>query len=83
MINQIAELGRLGIDLLKKQGKAGLLLYGAIFRIPSIRKEFPLVLQQIYATGVLSLLIIIVSGLFIGMVVALQGYHTLSKFGAS
>ncbi len=83
MIHQITALGRVGIDLIKKQGKAGLLLYGAIFRVPSIRKEFPLILQQIYATGVLSLLIIIVSGLFIGMVVALQGYHTLSKFGAS
>ena len=79
----IAALGRLGIDLLRSQGKAGLLLYGAIFRVPSIRKGFPLVIQQIYATGVLSLLIIIVSGLFIGMVVALQGYHTLAKFGAS
>ena len=43
----IAALGRLGIDLLRSQGKAGLLLYGAIFRVPSIRKGFPLVIQQI------------------------------------
>lgn len=32
--------------------------------------------------GVLSFLIIVVSGLFIGMVVGLQGYNTLQKFGA-
>ena len=83
MLNQLALLGRLGIDLVKDGGKAGLLLYGAICRIPNLRKEFPLVLQQIYAEGILSLLIIIVSSLFIGMVVALQGYHTLAKFGAS
>jgi phospholipid/cholesterol/gamma-HCH transport system permease protein len=37
----------------------------------------------VYAEGVLSLVIIIVSGLFIGMVVALQGYHILEKFGAA
>src|SRR4029079_8824977 len=40
-------------------------------------------MQQIYAEGVLSLAIIMVSSLFIGMVLGLQGYHTLSKFGAS
>ncbi|EKD73690.1 MAG: hypothetical protein ACD_45C00217G0006 [uncultured bacterium] len=83
MLNQIASLGRLGIDSVKDCGKAGLLLYGVLFRIPHIRKGFPLVLQQIYAEGILSLVIIIVSSLFIGMVVALQGYHTLAKFGAS
>jgi phospholipid/cholesterol/gamma-HCH transport system permease protein len=83
MIDQIALLGRIGIDVLTKYGKAGILLYRAIFRIPHFRKGFPLVVQQIYAEGVLSLLIIIVSSLFIGMVVALQGYHTLAKFGAS
>jgi len=83
VLNQIASLGRLGIDSVKDCGKAGLLLYGVLFRIPHIRKGFPLVLQQIYAEGILSLVIIIVSSLFIGMVVALQGYHTLAKFGAS
>jgi phospholipid/cholesterol/gamma-HCH transport system permease protein len=83
MINQVAALGSLGIDVVRKYGKAGIILSRAIFRVPNIRKGFPLVMQQIYAEGVLSLLIIIVSALFIGMVVALQGYHTLSKFGAA
>jgi phospholipid/cholesterol/gamma-HCH transport system permease protein len=83
MINQIAALGRVGLDIITQYGRAGILLSRAIFRVPTIRKGFPLVVQQIYAEGVLSLIIIIVSALFIGMVVALQGYHTLSKFGAS
>ena len=38
---------------------------------------------QIHFVGVLSCLIIVVSALFIGMVVGLQGYNTLQKFGAS
>jgi len=38
---------------------------------------------QIYFAGVLSLVIILVSGLFVGMVLALQGYQTLQRFGAS
>ena len=39
-------------------------------------------MQQVYAVGVLTLLIILVSGLFVGMVLGLQGYNTLVKFGS-
>lgn len=39
-------------------------------------------INQLYVVGVLSLVIIIVSGLFIGSVLGLQGYYTLSRFGA-
>src|SRR5579863_9573966 len=83
MINTFAKMGQSGLLALSQCGKAGLLLSRVVFQKPQFRKGFPLVLQQIYAEGVLSLLIIMVSGLFIGMVVALQGYHTLVKFGAS
>ncbi|MDR3490757.1 MAG: lipid asymmetry maintenance ABC transporter permease subunit MlaE [Gammaproteobacteria bacterium] len=83
MFTQITLLGRWGIDTLQELGRAGVLLFRVLFRFPNLKKGFPLTLQQIYAEGVLSLLIIVVSGLFIGMVVALQGYHTLEKFGAA
>ncbi len=43
---------------------------------------FKYLISQLYAVGVLSLVIIIVSGLFIGSVLGLQGYYTLSRFGA-
>jgi phospholipid/cholesterol/gamma-HCH transport system permease protein len=83
MLNRLADLGESGIETVKQLGKAGIMLYRAIFRLPNFRKGIPLVAQQVYAEGVLSLLIIVISGLFIGMVVALQGYNTLSKFGAA
>lgn len=38
--------------------------------------------DEIYKVGVLSILIIAVSGLAVGMVLALQGYNTLVRFGA-
>lgn len=41
-----------------------------------------LLVKQLYSVGVLSLIIIIVSGGFVGMVLGLQGYTTLVKFGA-
>jgi phospholipid/cholesterol/gamma-HCH transport system permease protein len=83
MANYLQVLGHSGVDKLRQFGKAGILLFRALVRIPTPRKGFPLVVQQVYAEGVLSLLIIIVSSLFIGMVLALQGYHTLAKFGAA
>ena len=49
---------------------------------PSLRR-FHLTIREIYFTGVLSLIIILVSGLFVGMVLALQGYDTLVRFGSS
>ena len=41
-----------------------------------------LLLNQLYSVGVLSFLIISISGLFVGMVLGLQGYYTLSDFGS-
>ncbi len=42
-----------------------------------------LTIREIYFAGVLSLIIITVSALFVGMVLALQGYDTLVRYGAS
>lgn len=42
-----------------------------------------LIIRQVYASGVLSLAIIGISGLFVGMVLALQGYNSLERFGAT
>ncbi len=83
MMNQVVLLGQWGIDNLRQLGKAGFLFLRIMFYPPNVKKGCPLVVQQIYSEGVLSLLIIVVSSLFIGMVLALQGYHTLAKFGAS
>lgn len=45
--------------------------------------RFSLIIREVYFSGVLSLLIIIVSGTFVGMVLGLQGYTTLSTFGSA
>lgn len=46
-------------------------------------RRINLTLREIYFTGVLSLIIILVSGLFVGMVLGLQGYDTLQRYGSS
>ena len=45
-------------------------------------RRFHLTIKEIYFSGVLSLIIILVSGLFVGMVLGLQGYETLQKYGS-
>ena len=44
--------------------------------------RFRLISHEIYSIGAMSLVIILVCGLFVGMVLGLQGYDTLSQFGA-
>jgi len=46
-------------------------------------RRFPLTIREIYFAGVLSLIIILVSGLFVGMVLGLQGFNTLERYGSS
>ena len=46
-------------------------------------KRIHLTIREIYFTGVMSLIIILVSAFFVGMVLALQGYNTLQKYGSS
>ena len=46
-------------------------------------RRFHLTVREMYFSGVQSLIIIIVSGLFVGMVLGLQGYDTLVRYGSS
>ena len=46
-------------------------------------RRLHLTIREIYFTGVLSLIIILVYGLFVGMVLGLQGYDTLARYGST
>lgn len=81
-ITIIERLGKRGVHWLRTLGKSALMLYGALVGVPQFRKNFPLVVKQLYVLGVQSLLIIVLSGLFIGMVLGLQGYVILVDFSA-
>lgn len=83
MLEVITKLGQSGLNTLQVIGNSGLFLLKVIFRRPDVARLWPDLRVQLHFTGVLSCLIIIVSALFIGMVVGLQGFNTLNKFGAS
>lgn len=82
MTDFISRIGSNSLDMVRTMGKATLMLFGALVGKPQPRKMFPLLVTQLYSVGVRSLAIIVVSGLFIGMVLSLQGYLVLSDFGA-
>ncbi len=83
MINYIATLGRGAFSQLAGIGRAAFLLLGALIHKPEPKKMFPLCLKQIYFVGVKSVSVVCVSGLFIGMVLGLQGYTILVDFAAA
>ena len=82
LVDYISRLGQRGIRTLTSLGRAGIMLYQALIGKPEPGKHFPLLLQQLYVVGVESVLIILVSGLFIGMVLGFQEYRVLVDFGA-
>lgn len=83
MLDSLAGLGRGGLAALASLGRAHLLLLGIVGGLPSMLVRPRLLIAQVYNLGVLSLLIILVSGLFVGMVLGLQGHYVLSQFGAA
>lgn len=82
MINWVASLGRKGMDSIATLGRAGILLFHSLVAWPNPTTMIPLTIRQIYSVGVLSLVIMVVSGLFIGMVLGLQGYTILVDYGS-
>lgn len=83
MIESIRKLGAAAIHYSEAVGRSGLILVRSVVRLPDWKHNAPALSYQIYNEGVLSLVIIVVSALFIGMVVGLQGYNVLVKFGTT
>ncbi len=78
MFKQISAMGRWGITRINELGEASVFFFVTIFGPFRFRD----LIKQLYMVGVLSLVIIIVSGGFIGFVLGLQGFNTLSRFSA-
>jgi phospholipid/cholesterol/gamma-HCH transport system permease protein len=81
-IINVRTVGRHASDIILRLGYAArfialtLLHSGTSFRRPQ------LIIRELYFTGVLSMIIILVSGLFVGMVLGFQGYQTLKTYGS-
>jgi phospholipid/cholesterol/gamma-HCH transport system permease protein len=76
------DLGESLIDSVVRVGAIGRFLIRLTVQVPRALLRFDLIVAQIYNAGALSLVIIMLSGLFVGMVVGLQGFELLQRFGS-
>lgn len=79
----IRRIGAMTINALWRLGFATRFLVLLLRHSGQSLRRLHLTLREIYFSGVLSLLIILVSGLFVGLVLGLQGYETLQRYGSS
>ena len=78
----IRGIGHLAVDTVWRLGYASRFFALTVASSGTAFRRFRLIVRELYFTGVLSLIIILVSGLFVGMVLGLQGYHTLQTYGS-
>ena len=76
----IEQLGAKTLSFVQHLGRAALFLLAALLRSGTVLRRPRLIIRQMYFSGVLSIVIIAVSGLFVGMVLGLQAYTQLAKF---
>jgi phospholipid/cholesterol/gamma-HCH transport system permease protein len=83
MFEFLENLGKNTLSSFSKLGRASYFLLHTLTGMAGVIKRPNLLLKQMYSVGVLSFLIISISGLFVGMVLGLQGFYILSDFGAT
>ena len=82
IVEGIRGIGHRVVDSVWRLGYASRFFMLTLLKSGTSMRRFGLIVREVYFTGVLSLIIIIVSGLFVGMVLGLQGYETLQRYGA-
>ena len=82
MIDSVRNLGTRSINALWRAGSMARFFMLILTNSGMSFRRFRLTIREIYFAGVMSLVIIMVSGLFIGMVLGLQGFETLEHYGA-
>lgn len=82
MTDLLAGLGKLSLAFFERLGRGHLFLLRVLASLGTLFSRPGLMVKQIWSTGVQSLVIIVISGAFVGMVLGLQGYNTLVTFGA-
>jgi phospholipid/cholesterol/gamma-HCH transport system permease protein len=82
IIGSVRKLGNHTVNLVWRIGMAThFFLLTLRFSGPSFSR-FRLTVRELFFSGVMSLIIILVAGLFVGIVLGLQGYETLKRYGS-
>jgi phospholipid/cholesterol/gamma-HCH transport system permease protein len=81
-LQPIIDLKSQALDLMERMGRSGIFLITGFWTMLTPPYRVQSLVKQIYFIGSRSLLVIMVAGVFVGMVVALQFYDTLVRFGS-
>ncbi|HUL37109.1 MAG TPA: MlaE family lipid ABC transporter permease subunit [Thermodesulfobacteriota bacterium] len=79
----VRRLGALSLMVLRRIGRMGLFLARTVLLAGTPPFKFSQLLRQIQFIGSQSVLVIFLTGAFAGMVLGLQGYYTLNRFGSA
>jgi phospholipid/cholesterol/gamma-HCH transport system permease protein len=81
-VNAIAALGGWAVGVIRGTGDAARFFLAVVLRSFAALGRYRLVRDQVNFVGNYSVVIIVVSGLFVGFVLGLQGYYTLQRYGS-
>jgi len=82
-LDRLAEtIGKRTLGAVDRVGKMAIFLYSAVASLLVPPYRVRRILQQVHFIGGKSLFVIVLTAAFTGMVLGLQGYYTLRKFGS-
>ncbi len=82
MMELIAALGRFALVILERLGRSALFLLRGLSGIPAVLVRPGLLIHQLYSIGVLTIVIVLVAGAFVGMVLSLSSYEILVRYNS-
>ncbi len=82
VVNTIRGIGRRVVNAVWRIGSASRFFFLILLYSGTSFQRFRLIIKELFSAGVMSLIIILVAGLFVGMVLGLQGFETLKRYGS-
>lgn len=82
LIKSVRGIGHRVVDAIWRLGVATRFLSMTLMQSGISFRRFQLIVKEMFSSGVMSLIIIGVAGLFVGMVLGLQGFETLKRYGS-
>jgi phospholipid/cholesterol/gamma-HCH transport system permease protein len=82
VVKSLRVVGHRTVNAVWRLGYASRFLVMTLFYSGASFRRFHLTIKEMFSSGVMSLIIILVAGMFVGMVLGLQGYETLKRYGS-
>ena len=82
IVSSLRGIGKRVVNAVWRLGYGARFFLMTLFYSGMSFRRFRLTVRELFFSGVMSLIIILVAGMFVGMVLGLQGYETLKRYGS-